>query len=190
MGRSLTRKHVARPTLSLPRAEDGSVYLEEGRFSSPAILRSCVLLRAKRALARSALQLDVVPKPDPVSHMCIGGPRRLVCPSRAFAAMASIDQIEKLHTVGTAMIGRRLGGRLEKFHAYRRRRKVMIAVELDRLIAFCYDLTMPRRFHKLSLFVVSSDLGRSDHRSATRRQCVRSTRSKSFVTGCFRSDTA
>src|SRR5579859_7566565 len=91
--------------------------------------------------------------------MCIGGPRRLVCPSRAFAAMASIHQIEKLHTVGTAMIGRRLGGRLQKFHAYRRRRKVMIAVELDRLIAFCYDLTMPRCFHKLSL---SSDLGRSE----------------------------
>jgi hypothetical protein len=69
----------------------------------------------------SALQLNVVPQPDPVSYTRVGGPRRLVCPSRALAAMASVRQIEKLHTMGTAMVGLRLGGRLQQFHAYRRR---------------------------------------------------------------------
>ena len=57
------------------------------------------------------------------------------------------------------MVGLRLGGRLQKFHAYRRRWEVVIAVEFDRLIAFRYDLTMPRSFHKLSSFVVASALG-------------------------------
>jgi hypothetical protein len=35
----------------------------------------------------------------------------------------------------------------------------VIAGEFDRLIAFRYDLTMPRGFHKLSSFVVASALG-------------------------------
>ena len=57
------------------------------------------------------------------------------------------------------MVGLRLGGRLQKFHAYRRRWEVVIAGEFDRLIAFRYDLTMPRGFYKLSSFVVASALG-------------------------------
>ena len=50
------------------------------------------------------------------------------------------------------MVGLCLGGRLQKFHAHRRRREVMIAVELDRPIAFRHDLTMPQGFHAALLF--------------------------------------
>src|SRR6267154_5071095 len=102
--------------------------------------------------APSALQLDVVPKRDPVSHVGVGSPRRLVRPSGALAGVGSVREIEKLHTVGTAVVTLRLRGRLQKFHAHRRRREVVIAVELDRPIAFCYDLTMPHGFHEAVLF--------------------------------------
>ena len=68
--------------------------------------------------ARSVLQLDVVPKPDPVSYPGMGGLRRLVRPGRALARIGSVREIEKPHTVGAAMVGLRLRSRLQKFHAY------------------------------------------------------------------------
>jgi len=96
--------------------------------------------------AQSVLQLDVLPKPDPVGYPGVGSPRRLVRPCRALARVASVREIEKLHTVGAAMVGRCLGGRLQKFHAYGRRREVLVSVELDRLVAFCDEVAMPRGF--------------------------------------------
>ena len=71
-------------------------------------------------------------KLHPVNHIRVGGPRRLVCLSRALAAMVPVRLIEKLHTVETAMVGLGFGGRLQQFNAYRRRREVAIAVELVR----------------------------------------------------------
>jgi hypothetical protein len=48
------------------------------------------------------------------------------------------------------MVGVRLGGRLQKFHVYGRRREVLVAIELDRPIAFGYDVTVPRGLHGIS----------------------------------------
>src|SRR5215469_374400 len=97
------------------------------------------------------MQLDVVPKSNPVGYRGVGGARRLVRPGRALARVGSVREIEKLHTVGTAMVGLRLGGHLQKFHVHRRRREVLVAVKLDRLVAFGYDVTMPRGFHEALL---------------------------------------
>jgi len=68
------------------------------------------------------------------------------------------------------MVGLSLGGRLQKFHAYRRRWEVVIAVEFDRLVAFRYDLTVPRGFHKFSFFVVVSALGSAYAKPSTLSQ--------------------
>src|SRR5215469_14109852 len=101
--------------------------------------------------AESVLQLNVVPEPDPVRYPGVGGARRFVCPSRALAGVGSIREIEELDAVGTAIVGPGLGGRLQKFQPYRGRREVLIAVELDRLIALRNDMTVPRGFHQVLL---------------------------------------
>src|SRR6266478_3240101 len=95
----------------------------------------------------SRLQFDVVPKPDPMSHMGVGGPRGFVRPGRTLARVRTVREIEELHTVGTAMIGRGLGGGLQKFHAHRLGRKVVIPIELGRAIALRDYLTLPLGFH-------------------------------------------
>lgn len=68
--------------------------------------------------AESVLQLDVVPKPDPVRYPGVGGARRLVRPGGALARVGPVRKIEKLDTVGTLMVGAGLGGRLQKFPAH------------------------------------------------------------------------
>src|SRR5262249_4318284 len=49
------------------------------------------------------------------------------------------------------IVGLRLGRCLQKFHAHRRWWEVLVAAELNRLIAFGYDVTMPCGFHEALL---------------------------------------
>lgn len=59
--------------------------------------------------------------------MGVGRRRRFIRPSRTLARMGSVREIEELHTVGTATVSLSFGGRMQKFHAHRCRREVVMA---------------------------------------------------------------
>src|SRR5215472_6529992 len=85
--------------------------------------------------------------------MGVGRARCLIRPGCPLARAGSVREIEKLHAVGTAKVSRGLRCRLQIFHAHRRWREVMIAVELDRPIALRNELSVPSCLHDALLIL-------------------------------------